>query len=223
MLQLLEPQRPPAPLSLDPSYVKGLERDLLALGGRRKRDRTRARLFWATALVLDNASYDQARVADIAAAAGVSAGAFYVYFVDRGDAAHQVLNRFIEHLFSLDGFPPATGREALRKAIADQLVLAKANAGLIRALSQAMAASPGLGDLLARRCAAWVRRANLLAAGPDDLESNVQAAHEALMDGALRRLALRRVSEVELQGLAEAMTHIWCARLGADAAPERLN
>lgn len=223
MLQLLEPQRPPAPLSLGPSYVKRLERDLLALVGRRKRDRTRARLFWATALVLDNASYDQARVADIAAAAGVSPGGFYVYFIDREDAAHQVLNRFVEHLFSLDGLPPATGRRALRQAIAGQLVLAKANAGLLRALSQAMAASPGLGDLLTRRCAAWVQQANLLAALPDELDRSAQAALEALMDGAQRRLALRRVSEVELQGLAEAMTHIWCARLGADAAPERLN
>jgi AcrR family transcriptional regulator len=209
MLDILEPPRPSVPASPGLSHVKALERGLPTASGQRKRDRTRARLLWATAQVLEAHGYDRTRVADVSAVAGVSSGAFYFYFVDRDDAARQLLNQFVEHLFAMEVPGPVTGPQALRRAIVDQLALAKANRGLLRALYQAMETTPALGELLASRCADWVGQANALAAGPGDLDPSLQAALESMVCGAQRRVALQRVSEVELQGLAGAMTRIW--------------
>lgn len=225
MLDLHEPPRPPTSPPGGQSHVRALERGLVTITGQRKRERTRARLLWATALVLEAQGYDRARVADIAAAAGVSAGAFYVYFIDREDAARQFLVGFVEHVFATEVFAPSGGIRTLRQAILAELAFARANRGLLRALGQAVETSPDLGRRMAQRAAAWVRQAmaSLGRTAEGDCDLGLQAALEAMICGAQRRLAEQRVTEAELKGLAEAMTQVWCAALAGPAVPCRLN
>lgn len=218
MLDHCEPPRRSAPTSVNLSHVKALERGLLTITGLRKRDRTRARLLWATGRVLEDRGYDRTRVADIAAVAGVSASAFYPYFIDREDAARQFFLQFVEQMFVTEDGLAAGGTSALRQAILGELAFARANRGLLRAMSQALETEPALGSLLAQRRANWVR---LVDAGLDmtcevavasvKFVPGLRDALDAMVCGAQRRMVDRRVTEVEMKTLAAAMAQIWCA------------
>lgn len=218
MLNQYELRRPPAFSSINLSHVKALEQGLLASAGWRKRDRTRARLLWATAKVLEDRGYDRTRVADIAAVAGLSAGAFYSYFADREDAARQFLLQFVEQMFATEDLLPTAGPGALRQAILVELAFARANRGLLRAMAQAVEVEPALGHLLARRRAEWVRLVDeslqescAVTAQAADGAPSLRDALDAMICGAQRRMADQRITEVEMRSLAAAMAQIWCA------------
>lgn len=206
------------------SHVRLLRRRMEAAQPQRKRDRTRARLLWATAQVIAEKGLDRLRAPDIAAAAGVSVGAFYVYFIDRDDAARQVLTAFVERLFAPGDPAPLAGVVALQDMIAGQLALARANGALLRALETA----PVLEKRLAQRRADWIGHMTALLSGgsPEDtshLERGMAGALDAMLCGALRRLSMPDASHGELERLARSMAAIWAAAVPATTSLHRVN
>lgn len=81
--------------TLDTSFFARLERETEAAPGRRKRDRTHARIRLATAQCLERSGYLDFKTIDITEQAGLSEGSFYVYFKDKRQAALSVLREFL--------------------------------------------------------------------------------------------------------------------------------
>ena len=70
---------------------------------------TRERLLAAAERVFGEQGYEQARVADIVAVAGVSHGLFYRHFRDKGEVLAAVLSRLNARLRQSSARPPGTG------------------------------------------------------------------------------------------------------------------
>src|SRR5690606_21256618 len=89
----------PGPAVYRENYADHLAALLEATTFRSKGDRTRFRLKQAAARVLEEAGYNELKVADICAAAEVALGTFYVYFKDKNEIAIEVVLDFLQHLY----------------------------------------------------------------------------------------------------------------------------
>ena len=82
----------------------------IALPPTRKGQATRSKLLSAAEAVFAQRGYENARVADIAAEAGVSHGLFYRHFTDKDAILNAVLNRLNERLRDISGRVAGDGR-----------------------------------------------------------------------------------------------------------------
>ncbi len=209
------------------SYKRHLEAlEKLAL---RKGERTRIRLRAATTEVLDRVGYHRMRIAEISAAAGITAGSFYQYYTDKLQITLAVLDEFREFFAARQnlsfGGPAESNFDAIRRSNLRFLELVEQNTGLMRCLLQVTDDEPEF----ARRFHATSHRQNeRIAAGllkrlalPRDRLPAITVvvyALGAMMDEICRRLLVQRaadfrdlVDEVSLdtQALADVLAAIW--------------
>ena len=169
-------------------------------GGLRKGERTRLRLLAATAGQLQRCLVHGLRVIDVAAAAGVAQGTFYIYFVDRHDAAEAMLAAFARHVYGCleEAVPPGGGLEASVRATTLAYVrLFAANAGLFRALMQMTEESARFEAVYRDLNARWNRRTAAAigrlrgGAGPADADVLTAYALGGMVDEFLANLYVR--------------------------------
>lgn len=141
------------------SYLQTLSWSAEHSDAPRKRQRTRARLLAATARVLSARGYVDFRISDVAAEAGMSNGAFYVYFADREEAAREVLSGLIRRLYLFDRLQGRDDNGVL--LIARHLEALQGDAPLVGALRQAATLDDVLARLRASAIGLW--RAHLCA------------------------------------------------------------
>lgn len=209
----------PAHRRLGLSYVDLLLGDLARPDFSRKRHRTRRRLIAAAAEVLGSCGLERLRVADIALAADLSAGAFYVYFTDRTDVAKQVLRQFADYLYTSEPPEAVAGPDQLRRRISAHLGLAQANGGLLRALGQAALAIPDMADYAGRRRADWILKTTAASMAAEEIVQ--QPGHtqvlDVLMRGAIDRFASPRSAETSGGALADGIAAAWLATITSPA------
>lgn len=188
------------------SHLDALADCVADAAGRRKRNRTRARIVLATAMVMSRTGYANLRIIDIAQAAGMSAGAFYVYFPDREAAAREVLAGLLARLYNDDREGSARG--PLVERLTGLLMRLQANIPLVRALNQAIAIDPTVARQADRAVAAWLSDAPLapIAEAAAPARQTALDLHWILLAGCTRRCVQRRLSRSEIEQLAGAVS-----------------
>jgi len=148
----------------------------------RKRDVTRARLLAATARVMGANTYAGLRVADIAASAGMSSAAFHVYFVDRDEAAREVLSGLLRRLYVSDPDAGPCGAHAFVPTIRSHIEALQNDAPLVQALNQAVRLDGILAELSDCAVRLWRARLDTMFGGSseNDLEVDASAAPDVL-------------------------------------------
>ncbi len=109
-----------------------------------KSKRRRAELLTAAQLVFEREGYFDTRVADIAAAAGVSHGTFYTYFDSKDDVLHVLIDGVSDELFAAASAPPdgpAAALDVLEHSIRTFMHVYRDRADILRVLDQATASS----------------------------------------------------------------------------------
>ncbi|MEE4277465.1 MAG: TetR/AcrR family transcriptional regulator [Halieaceae bacterium] len=139
------------------AYKDYLHAEMERERGKRKGERTRDRLLYAGACVLDDVGYRDSRVADICALAEVSTASFYTYFENRTVLAQDILTGFLHSSFRSEVEVPRkyTAFEALRVANTRWIQIVMCNAGLIRCVLQLGDEEPVFAELYRRANQAW--------------------------------------------------------------------
>lgn len=205
------------------SFLGVLERRYAAAGPRRKGIRTRERLRIGAARALAEKGYDRLRVADIAAAAGVSAPDFYVHYRNKTDAALRVMRPFVGLAYRGEPFgaPGSDPAEGLRRAFARLFAVFHDNRGLVRCLDQLGDEVPRFAALVETRGRRWhervihaVLRLDLDGAVPAGGGPDVALALASMTAGVARRIARDPdMTRDQLAALADRMSEIWLRSL----------
>jgi AcrR family transcriptional regulator len=106
------------------------------------------------------------RVADIAAAAGLSTAAFHLYFSGREEAAREVLAGLLRRLYIDVGSSEPDRARPFARIIRDHLAAIQTDAPLVQALDQAVQLDPVLAELSEGALRLWRAR---LTASPQGL------------------------------------------------------
>jgi len=222
-----------APLSPNPnarassqSYLDTLADNVADAANRRKRSRTRARLVLGAAKVMSLTGYANLRIADIAQAAEVSPGAFYLYFPDRETVAHEVLDGLLGRLYGQRAAEQAseTGLGPLADRVAELLAALQANTSLVRALHQATAINPAMARRADHAFTTWLSGLGS-SNGAEALTSISPAAFEMrwiVVTGCVRRCLQRRMSKGEIDRLADQVGRACLAAEVRSTVPEPL-
>ncbi|MEM9809794.1 MAG: TetR/AcrR family transcriptional regulator [Pseudomonadota bacterium] len=120
------------------AFLLNLQEGTEARPGRKKSDRTLARIRLATAHCLERSGYNSLKASAISLEAGLSEGSFYVYFEDKNQAAISVLSDFLQYGI---GSPHERGRasnafEAIRATNRVWIQTAVEHPGLTRSVLQ---------------------------------------------------------------------------------------
>lgn len=193
-------RKPRAPLEAN-SYVGSLAAIAQEAASSRKGERTRKKIELATAKVLAERGYHDMRVIDITGEAGISDGAFYVYFKDKREATLSVLHGFVVFMAGdareLDGSAP-TAFEAIRRANRKWIEIGRANAGLMRCILQVGDTDKEFASLVQAQNNEWHERVarsvvRRYPAGAVDENAVLFASHAlgAMMDEVIRRLVVQ--------------------------------
>jgi TetR/AcrR family transcriptional repressor of nem operon len=139
------------------SYRDFLRAEMERGEGKRKGERTRDRLLYAGACVLDEVGYRESRVADICELAEVSTASFYTYFENRTVLANDILTGFLHSSFRSEVEVPRkySAFEALLVANTRWIQIVVDNAGLIRCVLQLGDEEPVFAELYRRANQAW--------------------------------------------------------------------
>lgn len=191
------PNKRPRRESADPlSFARQL-RERAESGNKRKGERTRDRLTAAAARQLETVGYRDLRVTDINEEAGVSNALFYVYFKNKQEITHEVLEGFLKLLGTQQSpeRPPSTSlAERLYRGNLDYCRCFIANPGLMRCLIQFGDEIPEFGRLWSDWNDRWIQRAmNALAKDEPALNSTEElrlaiSGLGLMVDGLLRQI-----------------------------------
>jgi TetR/AcrR family transcriptional repressor of nem operon len=126
----------------------------------RKGERTRLRLKWAAAVVLERNGYLNMRVADICKLAKVSSATLYLYYKNTSEITLEILGEFLQAAGRLAGGkgPHGDAFEAILHATQEMVEFFAANAGLMRCLIQISDEVPEFAELWRTSSDAWYRR-----------------------------------------------------------------
>ncbi len=192
--------------------------------------RTRARLVDAARRVFERDGYIDARLADITAEARCSTGTFYLYFANKEQVFHAVLEQVQD-----DMLHPGSGRlddpeispyaviEASNRAYLNAF---KRNARLMMLLEQVATLDPNFRALRRRRGEAFVQRnargiANLQARGLVDTELDAYqsaSALSAMVSFTAYYTYCVAEEDTPVEDLVRTCTRLWANALGL--APE---
>lgn len=180
---------------------------------RRKRDITRARLLAATARAMGANTYAGLRVADIAAAAGMSSAAFHVYFVDRDEAAREVLSGLLRRLYVSDADDGPCGAHAFVLMICSHLEALQGDAPLVQALNQAVRIDEILAELSDCAVRLWRARLNTMLGGSseDDLASPAPDVLDLIIAGMRQRAGAPLLTPDAMSRVATEIGRAWAA------------
>ncbi|WCM28468.1 TetR/AcrR family transcriptional regulator [Sphingomonas sp. QA11] len=142
------------------SFIDFLSERLASAPPPTKGQRTRERLKIAAARVLEQKGYHALRVADVAEAAEVAEGSFYVYFRDKTEVTLAVLTSLLEDFFGVnltsqsDEGPFDTIRRTNRRWFA----ICRSNSGLMRCMLQVGDADPEFAQMAQNSNRRWYER-----------------------------------------------------------------
>jgi AcrR family transcriptional regulator len=186
--------------------------------------RTRAALVRAAAQVFERDGFLDARVADIAAAAGVASGTFYSYFDSKEAIFREVADELVEELYQQSHVGDLVGADPRARIAAANRRYVEAfarHAGLYAVVVQVASLNPAFRQHRQRSRLAFVERAarglrHLQDAGRADraLDPGLIAAMLCGMVenfAEVRHLLGQRFDDDEA---AEAMTEIWVRAIG---------
>jgi AcrR family transcriptional regulator len=193
----------------------------------RKAARTRAALLDAARLLFADQGYTATSVGDIAAAAGVSLGAFYQYFRDRadimaalvGDGARRMLDD-AEHVWR-----PSEGRAGVRRMIAAFVGHYRSTAKFQRVWEEVTHIESDLGALrreiervFVSGTEAAIRQGQHEGSITSTLDpAGVATALSAMVDRTCYvTFVVDRSSRRNVDAVVDVLTGIWCAALGID-------
>jgi AcrR family transcriptional regulator len=197
------------------SFIDRLEWRLANDPPRQKGPRTRERLKIACARLLDRSGFHNLKAGDVSSEAGLSEGSFYLYFTDKRDITHHVLNEFQTLFFGLD--PGATADpqrngpfDPVRAANRLWFAYARANAGLLRCLYQVADEDPEFAADVQRHNMRWherVMRATLRQSPGSPLSDAETLLLVCLLGGMMDDLSRRLViyPDRELNALIETL------------------
>jgi AcrR family transcriptional regulator len=189
--------------------------------------RTREALIEAARLVFERDGFTGARIADIAAAAGVATGSFYTYFRRKEDAFAAVIGQLEEEMLhprlheAADRDDPVAVIEAANRAY---LSAYRRNARLMGLMEQVALLDPEFHRLRMRRARRFTERnaraiARLQERGLADPTLDAQLAAQAVSVMVSRTAYLRYVEEAghdSLEKLVHTLTRLWASALGIE-------
>ena len=140
-----------------PIFFAKLEEETLPIPGRKKRERTLARVRLATAVCLERSGYIGLKAGDISQEAGLSEGSFYVYFDDKRQAATSVLKDFMNVV--MNSFSELGGARDAFSAIRNTnrlwVKMAMDHPGLMRSVTQIIDSDPEFAAVYAEKNKRW--------------------------------------------------------------------
>jgi AcrR family transcriptional regulator len=161
--------------------------------------RTRTALVEAGREAFEEHPYDNVRVDDVCARAGVSHGTFYTYFGSKEALFREVAEAVVGEMFAASAVGPAVPDDPYARVEAANRLYLRAWAGnsrLMRVLEQAATADESFRDLLLELREMFVRR------GAEGLR---RLQEEGLADPSLDP----RLTAVMLGGMVEHFAHVW--------------
>lgn len=119
----------------------------------------RAAILDAARRLFGEKGYEATSIGDLAAATGIAAGAFYLYFESKRQLLIVLMNELLERLHAVDLRPPAGGdmRETLRRFLTEVFKTDLAYYGVIRAWHEASLADAELAAWRTR-VEAWTQK-----------------------------------------------------------------
>ncbi len=209
------------------SYQTHRRQMMNSVEGKRKGERTRDRLLWATTKILNEAGYVNMRLTDICEQAEISPAAFYLYFENKTDITRQVLTDFVDKIEG-NVFASIDDISAFQSLVQSNLRLIEsfsANAGLIRCVVQFRDRVPEFQDPWREAGNAWSRRMADSAKARSDAEDMddevvLLACHTVggMVDELMRDIYIRKNPQVlqlinsvapSAQALAEFVSVLW--------------
>jgi AcrR family transcriptional regulator len=184
---------------------------------------TRATLVAAARTVFERDGFLDARIVDIAAAAGVATGTFYTYFGDKEAAFAAVMDEVTEEMLHpilaehrIEGDPVATIEQTHRAYLESY----RHNARLMALMEQVATIDDDFRELRRRRAIEFSRRnarliARLQKQGLADPELDPYLASSALSSMVSRMAYTTYVlgEEVSLERLIATLTRLWASAL----------
>lgn len=192
--------------------------------------RTRSRLLVAARQVFEVTAFADARLIDITAAAGLSAGSFYTYFDDKETIFREVAADVLEEL---SRSPRLDARRLERDPVRDIADSARQyfhaclrNARVVRSMEQLAVGDDQINNarretvtIGVKRAARWIE--DLQAQGICDTEidpwTTAMVLHTMNVRVAYDHLILSG-DERDVDGLVEAVTHVWARTVGLEPA-----
>ena len=217
------------------SFVQYLSQRLRDTPPAKKGARTRERIVIATAQMLETHGYHAMRVVDITECAGISEGAFYVYFADKKDASLTTLSAFIVDF--VDAVAPVEAvhapMDSIRVANRRWFELCRANRGLMRCIFQVGDQDADFARLIQRTTRRWYEGVaqNLQVDGRHaDNKSTLLAIYfiGSMMDEIVRKLIvfpdpefheLIETWDADDMAIADAASLLWIRIFDLDAVP----
>jgi AcrR family transcriptional regulator len=194
--------------------------------------RTREALVKAAREVFERDGFLDARITDIAAAAGVATGSFYTYFTSKEDAFAAVIDEVSEEMLHprlrefADRDDPLSVIEASNRSY---LVAYRRHAKLMALMEQVAQIDDDFRRMRLRRVRAFTDRnaqaiAQLQRRGLADPELDPALAAEAL-SAMVGRVAyfryVHRFNNASLESLTKTLTRLWGGALGLPVAPDQ--
>jgi len=126
---------------------------------KRKGQRTRDRIWLATADLLNEVGYHDLKVSDICDKANITPPVLYLYFDSKHTLTKEILSEFLQDFMSRVGSASAqSAYQAIYVANLNWLSLARENTGLMRCLLQFSQDEPEFAELFATESNKWYLR-----------------------------------------------------------------
>jgi AcrR family transcriptional regulator len=191
-----------------------------------KAQRTRARLVAASRSIFERDGFVDARISDIAAAAGVSHGTFYTYFNSKEEIFEALVLELVEDFAAPSGrdwteVDARTAYEAIETANRTYAEMIRRNAQLMAVWRQAASVNATLGALLAQeddrvidRAERGIRRFATAGVAAPDPHPGPTARALGIMVKEFCAFAFAPGQDLDLDEVVETTTRIWCRAIG---------
>lgn len=197
-----------------------------------KGHRSKQALLTASRSVFRDHGYANARVSDMAAAAGMSNGAFYRYFKDKRDVLMVLLKELSQDMYDLSraDWQPSDPVQSVYETTVRYLILYRDNADLIRAEIEAAQSDEGVLSVWRdARDMFYQRIARSLRLGMEQgvVKSNVQPELAATLLGGMTEhyaymvYVLQEHRTLEMEQIAEQISQIWSVGVFTPPAAEK--
>lgn len=126
---------------------------------KRKGQRTRDRIWLATADLLNEVGYHDLKVSDICEKANITPPVLYLYFDSKHTLTKEILSEFLQNFMSrVDEASAQSAYQSIYNANLNWLSLARENTGLMRCLLQFSQDEPEFAELFASESNKWYLR-----------------------------------------------------------------
>ena len=182
---------------------------------------TKARLLQGARSVFGRSGYFEARVSDIAAAAGLSNGAFYRYYSDKRDILIDLLNQLVGDTYETSALTKWTPDEPLRsmqEGIELYLHFYRDHAEVFRVLHETAEIDPEVDQLhrqsrmrFQTRSVRWIQRCQDVGVMRHSLEPELAVAFLSgiIEHYAYARFVQRQYPERDIGEVVEAIMQLW--------------